>query len=592
VTLLTDQLELGWRFDPGELRDPHGRWTHSGQGYQVPDTNRLSIPRPAHPTKPYYGHPREHPFFAAHPVSAANIVAAFDQASPEETAQGMRWYADAHNLAKAIGGGDVTKGAGLLAAYSPQSPWPVNMFNASRAVELGHAIGPGEGMITGSMQHHAAGAMSGLGTEENFGKGAPKIHAFAKLIENGGDAPGDTEGQVVLDRHAMSVAMGVRLPKKEADAAPIDKARYYQHVADQYRIAAAQITARGTPIAPHQLQAITWLRQQRANAAEDRAGGVGHGGKGAGKGRQVMIQRAWDKWQADVAAEGYPVVPGTTSLAGLITDQLDLAGNWRDAWMHERRAPDGRWVRGAGGEATIGFDPVHQNSGWDSDVTADIEYMSDATKRAATEEIDRALNRHRKLIPGIVEHQAVTFTNLIPDSQGDPGVQGETMPDGTIFIRPDTTDVIGDGFARRLEKEQEADGYWVPTASRHSLAEVVMAHEMGHVVGEYLTKRNPDLLRDIDYWRPIALAVGIQPPPVSVPPGKITIENLADWADRNSYALTNAISVYGISSPYEMQGELWAEFTLNRNPRPAAKAFGEYVLSHLPAKYLPQKKAA
>lgn len=350
MTLISEQLDLGWRFDPNEPRDAHGRWTRGGSGYVVPDTERLTIPPPRkpNPKMPYYAHPRDHPFFAAHPVSAKNIVDAFDKANDEEIAQGRRWYADAHVLATAIGRGDTTKGAGLLASYSPQSPWPVNMFNAARAMELGRAIGPGEGMITGSMQANAQEAMDGLSTDENFKHGAPKIHAFAKLIENGGDEPDDTEGQVVLDRHAMSVAMGVRLPKKEADKAPIGTKRYYDHVADAYREATRRINARGgEQYTPHQIQAITWLRQQRANAVEDRAGAVGHGGKGAGKGRQVMIERAWENWRQLEQTEHYPVVRGTTEMTNLITSQLNLAGGWHDAWRHERRAPDGRWIKGA-----------------------------------------------------------------------------------------------------------------------------------------------------------------------------------------------------------------------------------------------------
>lgn len=342
--------ELGWRFDPDEPRDRRGRWTRTGAGYTVPDHSRLlQLKKPAGNRWPYYRDPAEHPFFAAHPVSSKNIVAAFDQASPEEIEQGMRWYADAHTLAKAIAHGDATRGAGLLAAYSPQSPWPVNMFNAARAIELGHALGPGEGMITHAMQKHAQLAMDGKSTDENFGKGAPKIRAFARLIEHGGDHPEDTAGEVVLDRHAMSVAMGVRLTKEEADDAPIDKERFYQHVADEYRKAALEISRRGTPVAPHQVQAITWLRQQRKNAAEDLAGGVGHGGKGAGKGRQVMITRAWDNWKRIATAEHYPLQAGTTTLANLISSQLDLS--WRDAWMHERRDRRGRWTRGGTADA-------------------------------------------------------------------------------------------------------------------------------------------------------------------------------------------------------------------------------------------------
>src|ERR1700735_1318547 len=29
-----------------------------------------------------------------------------------------------------------------------------------------------------------------------------------------------------------------------------------------------------------------------------------------------------------------------------LLSQVELAGGWRDAWLHEERAPDGRWVRG------------------------------------------------------------------------------------------------------------------------------------------------------------------------------------------------------------------------------------------------------
>jgi hypothetical protein len=583
VTLISEQLDLGWRFDPDEPRDAHGQWTRGGSGYAVPDTSRLAIPRPAHPTKPYYGHPRDHPFFAAHPVSAKNIVDAFDQASPEEMAQGMRWYADAHVLARAIGGGDVTKGAGLLASYSPQSPWPVNMLNAARAMELGRAIGPGEGMITGSMQHHAEGAMNGLSTDENFGRGAPKIRAFARLIEHGGDAPDDTEGQVVLDRHAMSVAMGVRLPKKEADKAPIDKERYYQHVADQYRIAARQISARGTPITPHQLQAVTWLRQQRRNAAEDRAGGAGHGGKGAGKGRQVMIERAWENWKNLEQAEHYPVVTGTTEMAGSVIAQvLDLA-----SWEHELRNRHGEWARSAGAAPAEGA--AHQYGTTEFDRYLDS--IPESTKTSARAEIQRDMAIQARTVPGIADHQKITLAPLVPDDEGDDSAVGETMPDGSIYLKADVTAAVsGEDYTMGLERDQVDQGFWTPIDKQYTAADHSLAHEVGHVVGLHLGKK---VLYDPAYWEPIAKAIGILPP-VShrnkAGKDRIRLKDLADWADRNIYALQESISVYGVSNPFEMQADLWAEFTMSSSPRPAARAFGEYALAHLPAADLPAKQ--
>lgn len=36
------------------------------------------------------------------------------------------------------------------------------------------------------------------------------------------------------------------------------------------------------------------------------------------------------------------------AVLGLANTQLDLAGGWRDAWRHEMRGPDGRWISGGG----------------------------------------------------------------------------------------------------------------------------------------------------------------------------------------------------------------------------------------------------
>jgi hypothetical protein len=332
---ISDQvLDLGWRFNPLEPRDAHGEWTRGGAGYEIPGHNRLINPRGRPPD------PADHSFFKAHPVSADNVVKTYSNATDAEKAQGMRWYADAHALAKVIGQGDAVKGAGMLASYSPQTPWPINMFNAARAIELGRALGPGDGMITRTMQAHADNSLHGMSTDDNFGHGAPKIRAFAHLIEDGGDKPEDTEGQVVIDRHAMSVAIGQRLTKELADQAPISNDRGYQYVADAYREAARRITAGGTPISPHQLQAITWLHQQAANAAEDEAAGA----KGAGmdKGRQKMIGNAWRKWGLYAKQHGEPVEHGTTALTGISDQVLELG--WT-GWMHEPRDAHGRWTR-------------------------------------------------------------------------------------------------------------------------------------------------------------------------------------------------------------------------------------------------------
>jgi hypothetical protein len=345
--LVSQQLiELGWRYNPAELRNEHGEWTKlgetvasAGKDYEHPDHTRLINQRGKPPD------PADHPFFKAHPVSPENIMASYDRAPAATRQQGMRWYADAHVIAKAIAHGDADKGAGVLAAYSPQTGWPSNMMNAARALELGRAIGPGEGMITGSMQANAQKAMDGKAAD--VANSSSKTRAFARLIRNGGDMPDETQGEVVVDRHAMSVAMGQRITKKENDASPIGNDRFYQHVADQYREAAKRISERdGTPISPHQLQAITWLQQQEENENAD----AGVGGPRE-VGRATMMRNAWLQWDAKAKTEQIPTHAGTTMLdavPNLISRQvMELA-----VWEHEPRDSRGRWTKFGGvGEA-------------------------------------------------------------------------------------------------------------------------------------------------------------------------------------------------------------------------------------------------
>lgn len=680
--------ELGWRFDPDEARDTHGRWTRTGAGYKAPDTERLWIPKPKNTQFPYYPHPRDHPFFKAHPVSAANVVAAYDDSSPDERAQGMRWYADAHNLAAKMGNGNIEENAGVIAAFSPQTGWPINMFNADKSLDLGRALGPGEGMITAAMQRTAQKAIDGAPAD--VANHSPKTKAFARLIRAGGDEPDDELGQVVLDRHAMTVAMGRRLPKKEADGAPIGTNRYFQYAADTYRDAALEISKRGTPIAPHQLQAITWLRQQRINEAEDigaTKATTTRGGLGASHGRAAMTRHGWERWTAEAAKHKYALVPGTTGLqsemAGTISAQLDLS--WRDAWMHERRAPDGRWVHGdgqmqrghvptkdeiaaedirntieqewfvaapddftgRGGSPQVmdhlnkarAYWAVNDRDGAVDEVrTASLWYDNEAnegagnrlralatkmaglhvpvprhaetppgpaefgphmdgipttTKARAQTEIQKVMDIQASTVPGIVAHQKTIVAPLMPDDSGDGTAQGETMPDGSIYLKADITAAIGGlKHTRDMQKSQVKEGFWTPADKQYTAADHSLAHEYGHVVGLHLGQ---EALHDPEYWGPIAKAIGIMPPRTyHTQDGQETIRmnDLADWADRNSYALQQGVSIYGTSSPFEMQADLWAEFTMSSHPRPAAVAFGEYALAHLPAADLPAGKAA
>lgn len=254
--------------------------------------------------KPKWENPAEHPWYQQHPISSQNIIDHWNRATPEDIQQGKNWYPDAHTVAKAIAGGDAAKGAGVLAAYSPQTLWPVNMFNAARALDQGKAIGgPGSGvMATGAMAAAAQRMIDG----EHHSKvlTGPKIQDFAHLIEHGGDQD-PAQPHAVIDRHAMSVAAGGRLSKDDMEKAPTSTRHYYNHAVQAYKDAADQLSQQlGRPIAPHEVQATTWLVRQRENALEDQAQG-----EPLDKGRERSRQKAQTDWEG-YQNEHYPELAG------------------------------------------------------------------------------------------------------------------------------------------------------------------------------------------------------------------------------------------------------------------------------------------
>lgn len=309
----SDAAEAGRLGEPG--REPHG--------YEPPDPARLVNEKArAHKS------PGDHPFFQRNPVSAKNIIAAYDGATPAERHQGMRWYADAHRLAWALGGGDAELGAKVLSAYSPRTGWPLNMFNAARSLAEGRALGPGEGVIMGQAQKTAQAAIDGGDIDSVLP--APKTNAFARLMTLGEDHPEDRLGSVVVDRHALSVAAGRRLTKADTEGkgefgSPIGKEPFYSHVADEYRKAALELSQReGAEIAPHQVQAITWLRQQRVNSAQELAEG-----RSGAKGLQTSMRNHWEQWQSWAQAHGIRTELGTTAVGPVPITEAEARGNSR-----------------------------------------------------------------------------------------------------------------------------------------------------------------------------------------------------------------------------------------------------------------------
>lgn len=352
-----------------ERRNEHGEWTDTPGDAAFPrpeagktgSVNRYVVPDPRRLfTKSGYRNPADHPFWKEHPVSPANIVAAYDAVKDEGIrAQGRRWYSDAHMLATKMTGGHPEAGGILLSTYSPKNNWPGNMFNAARSWDQGKPIGPKDGaFVTGAMMAKAQRAIDGEGIDRLMI--TAKTHSFGALIKYGDDLPEDPYGHVVVDTHAVNVAAGGNLRQGADQGAPIGDVRQHEYIADMYRQAAHDISVRdGVLMKPHQLQAIVWMAQKITNDAQD-AWLAEHGEKGqrgAARGRLSLAKNNWAKWIAYAKAHDIPLEGGTTGLAmqALLAQIIDLVGE--DAvWVQldlafnplEPRDPHGRWTSGGG----------------------------------------------------------------------------------------------------------------------------------------------------------------------------------------------------------------------------------------------------
>jgi hypothetical protein len=175
-----------------------------------------------------------------------NIVRTYLRATPEQHAQGVAWYQNAHELACELEDvwastpGPVERGAGVIAALSPMIQWERNAALARKAYLAGVASG------TYSANTRKATAILQGADPVDVLRG-PKVTAFyAGII-----APEGTE-VVCVDRHAHDVAVGRRCTDEERGA--LTSKRGYATFVRAYRRAADQL---GMPA--NHLQAITWL---------------------------------------------------------------------------------------------------------------------------------------------------------------------------------------------------------------------------------------------------------------------------------------------------------------------------------------------
>lgn len=176
-----------------------------------------------------------------------NILRTYEAATPIEAARGHEWYDLAHLFADKISHGEIKKGAGVIAALSPQKDWLENMYLAQRAFEDGRASGH-----MGAFVKKADRILDG---EEPLDVlGGNKVRAFYKLILDPTNAH-----DVCIDRHAFDIAVGEVTDDKARKV--LERARGYDLIANLYRQVAKKVE-----VLPSQLQATTWVSWRKAKS--------------------------------------------------------------------------------------------------------------------------------------------------------------------------------------------------------------------------------------------------------------------------------------------------------------------------------------
>ncbi|MET8111204.1 DUF7178 family protein [Streptomyces prasinus] len=169
-----------------------------------------------------------------------NIVKVWKAATAEQVTEGRLWYVTAHNLADMMTEGDVRKGAGVLAALSPQTSWPLNVELAKNACETGEPSGH-----LGDALAKAAKILAGADPVEVLPMDRKTGHFYRCILD-----PQDADA-VCIDRHAHDIAVGEEYGAKDRGLGA--KGRYAL-IAHCYREAAQRLGE-----LPSVVQAVTWV---------------------------------------------------------------------------------------------------------------------------------------------------------------------------------------------------------------------------------------------------------------------------------------------------------------------------------------------
>lgn len=172
---------------------------------------------------------------------AEHVMEIFILSTRDEKQAGMAWYNTAQDIAKEISGGDISRGAGVLAAMSPMTRWPQNVKNAKRIF-----AGETHGISLPTSERKAIAILNGADPISTL-NGDKTVAFYSNIV--------DTEnplGYCTIDRHAHDIAVGARLSNNHPSRNMTGKR--YKDFVSCYQECAITLGI-GAP----QLQAITWV---------------------------------------------------------------------------------------------------------------------------------------------------------------------------------------------------------------------------------------------------------------------------------------------------------------------------------------------
>ncbi|QJD50720.1 hypothetical protein SEA_ISSMI_74 [Streptomyces phage Issmi] len=169
-----------------------------------------------------------------------NILDVWQAADSGQEMRGRQWYRTAHEVADMMTEGDVRTGAGLLAALSPQTAWPLNVELAKSAYETGRPSGH-----LGDALAKAAKILAGADPTEVLPMDRKTGHFYRCILD-----PSDADA-VCIDRHAHDIAVGEEYGARDRGLGA--KGRYAL-IAHCFREAAQRLGE-----LPMVVQSVTWV---------------------------------------------------------------------------------------------------------------------------------------------------------------------------------------------------------------------------------------------------------------------------------------------------------------------------------------------